>query len=57
MSLEKHARIVAFTEAISAQEVELLPDVLDTLESLSQRHRLLLVTKGDAAEQHTMHHG
>lgn len=48
---EKHARIVAFTESISAAEIELLPEVETTLASLAQRHRLLLVTKGDATEQ------
>ena len=48
---EKHARIVAFTEAIAAQEIELLPGVEETLRSLNERHRLIVVTKGDAAEQ------
>jgi putative hydrolase of the HAD superfamily len=48
---EKHARIVSFTEAIAAQEIELMPGVQDTLRELSNRHRLLLVTKGDASEQ------
>lgn len=48
---EKHARIVAFTEAIASQEIELLPDVKPTLEVLSARHRLVLVTKGDHEEQ------
>ena len=48
---EKHARIIAFTEAIAAAEIELLPAVYDTLRSLRERHRLIIVTKGDAAEQ------
>jgi len=48
---EKHARIVAFTEAIASQRIELLPDVEPTLKELSARHRLVLVTKGDPAEQ------
>lgn len=48
---EKHARIVAFAEAISSQEIELLPEVETTLRSLAKRHRLLLVTKGDELEQ------
>ena len=51
VSPEKHTRIVAFTESIASQQVELLPDVASTLEILAERHRLLLVTKGDAAEQ------
>ena len=48
---EKHGRIAAFTEAITAQEIELVPDVNSTLARLGQRHRLILVTKGDAEEQ------
>jgi putative hydrolase of the HAD superfamily len=48
---EKHNRIVSFTEAIASQEIELLPGVEETLRSLQQRHRLLLVTKGDTEEQ------
>ena len=51
ITTEKHARIVAFTEAISLQEIELLPGVADTLENLSQRHRCILVTKGNFEEQ------
>src|ERR1700733_2613282 len=43
---DRHARIVSFTEAIAANEIELLPGVEATLEELSQRHRLILVTKG-----------
>jgi putative hydrolase of the HAD superfamily len=48
---EKHARIVAFTEAISTQEIELLPGVVETLAELSRRHRCILVTKGNFDEQ------
>jgi putative hydrolase of the HAD superfamily len=48
---EKHARIVAFTEAIASQQIELMPDVGPTLSDLSARHRLVLVTKGDPGEQ------
>jgi putative hydrolase of the HAD superfamily len=48
---EKHARIVAFTEAIASQEIELLPEVEPTLRDLSARHRLVMVTKGDLTEQ------
>lgn len=36
---------------IRAQQVELLDGVLDTLCTLSQRHRLYLLTKGDHTEQ------
>jgi putative hydrolase of the HAD superfamily len=48
---EKHARIVAFTESISQHEIEVLPRVQDTLQELKQRHRLILVTKGNPEEQ------
>ncbi|QMV17482.1 HAD hydrolase-like protein [Granulicella sp. 5B5] len=48
---EKHTRIVAFTEAISSQEIELLAGVEDTLYDLGQRHTLILVTKGNHDEQ------
>ena len=48
---EKHARIVAFTESIANAEIELLPDVEPTLRTLAERHRLLLVTKGNPDEQ------
>jgi len=48
---EKHSRIVSFTEAIAAQEIELLPRVEETLAELSKRHRCILVTKGSFEEQ------
>ncbi len=48
---DKHQRIVAFTESIAAQEIELLPGVAETLTALKARHRLILVTKGSDAEQ------
>jgi len=48
---ERHARILSFTEAISSNEIELLADVPETLEELAQRHRLIMVTKGNEVEQ------
>ena len=48
---ERHARILSFTEAIASNEIELLPGVGETLEELSQRHRLIMVTKGNQIEQ------
>ena len=51
LSEERHGRIVAFTESINAGEMELLPKVESTLRQLAERHRLLLVTKGDRDEQ------
>lgn len=49
---ERHARIVSFTEAIASHEIELLSGVQETLRDLARRHRLILVTKGNADEQH-----
>jgi putative hydrolase of the HAD superfamily len=49
---EKHARIVSFAESIAGQDIELLPDVEETLRALAERHRLILVTKGNGEEQH-----
>ena len=48
---ERHDRIVSFTASIADHEIELLPGVARTLQELSSRHRLVLVTKGDVAEQ------
>jgi putative hydrolase of the HAD superfamily len=48
---EKHERILSFTEAIAAQEIELLSGVEETLRELAVRHRLILVTKGNLEEQ------
>ena len=48
---DKHQRIVSFVDSIGSQEIELLPAVAETLSELAKRHRLILVTKGDPAEQ------
>ena len=48
---EKHDRIVSFANSIAEQEIELLPQVDETLRNLAQRHRLILVTKGNTNEQ------
>ena len=48
---EKHARIVSFADSIAEQEIEVLSGVRETLLELQQRHRLILVTKGNADEQ------
>src|SRR6202012_5866169 len=52
---EKHARIVSFADSIAEHEIELLPRVQETLLELQQRHRLILVTKGNADEQKDKH--
>ncbi|MCL4811764.1 MAG: HAD hydrolase-like protein [Vicinamibacteraceae bacterium] len=36
---------------IREQDLELLPGVAETLEELSQRHRVILMTKGDVGDQ------
>ena len=51
MSEEKRERVIGFARTISEQEIELLPGVADTLEALTTRHRLILMTKGNHAEQ------
>ncbi|HEY6372020.1 MAG TPA: HAD family hydrolase [Candidatus Sulfotelmatobacter sp.] len=48
---EAHAQIHSFAHTISAHPVELLPEVPETLQYLSQRHDLILMTKGAIAEQ------
>jgi len=48
---EKHERIVSFAQSITDQEIELLPGVLETLPLLAERHRLILMTKGNREEQ------
>jgi putative hydrolase of the HAD superfamily len=48
---ESHAQIQSFANSISNHAIELLPEVPETLQHLSQRHRLILLTKGAIAEQ------
>ena len=48
---ENRGRILSFAQAIADQEIELLPGVRETLAELSTRHRLILMTKGNHAEQ------
>jgi len=48
---EKADRIRSFAQSIAEQEIELLPGVTDTLADLATRHRLILMTKGNQAEQ------
>jgi putative hydrolase of the HAD superfamily len=44
-------RVRSFARSIAEQEIELLPGVAETLADLATRHRLILMTKGDQAEQ------
>lgn len=48
---EKHERILSFAQSIADQEIELLGGVAETLPALASRHRLILMTKGNEAEQ------
>jgi putative hydrolase of the HAD superfamily len=48
---ENRERVAGFARSIAEQEIELLPDVAETLSELSTRHRLILMTKGNQAEQ------
>jgi len=48
---EKAGRILGFARTIQEQEIELLPGVEATLAELGMRHRLILMTKGNHAEQ------
>ena len=48
---ELHAQIHGFAHTIADRPLELLPEVPQTLQYLSTRHRLILVTKGAVAEQ------
>jgi putative hydrolase of the HAD superfamily len=51
MTNEKRQRIEGFARSIAEQEIELLPGVAETLAELATRHRLILMTKGNHAEQ------
>lgn len=51
MNDEKRQRVIGFAQSIAEQEIELLPGVEETLRDLATRHTLILMTKGDHAEQ------
>jgi putative hydrolase of the HAD superfamily len=48
---EKRQRVRSFAQMIAEQEIELLPGVAETLAELGSRHRLIMMTKGNHAEQ------
>ena len=48
---ELHAQINSFAHTIAGHPLEVLPEVPETLHYLSQRHHLMLMTKGAMAEQ------
>jgi putative hydrolase of the HAD superfamily len=56
ITAEKHLHIESFAQSIADHQIELLPNVAETLADLSTRHRLILVTKGDPIEQNDKLH-
>jgi putative hydrolase of the HAD superfamily len=48
---EKKQRVLSFARSIAEHEIELLPGVEETLAELTARHHLILMTKGNQAEQ------
>jgi putative hydrolase of the HAD superfamily len=48
---ELHERIHSFAHQIADHPIEILPGVPETLQYLSERHHLILMTKGNPAEQ------
>ncbi|ONI77978.1 hydrolase [Actinosynnema sp. ALI-1.44] len=48
---EEHATIDQLAAALVNYEIELMPDVPETLDKLGERHELLMLTKGNAEEQ------
>jgi putative hydrolase of the HAD superfamily len=51
VTTELQAQVRSFANCIENHAIEFLPEVPETLDYLRQRHRLILVTKGGAAEQ------
>jgi len=51
ISEENRQRVIGFARSIAEQEIELLPQVEETLRDLASRDRIILMTKGDHAEQ------
>ncbi len=51
VTAEQTQKILSFSRTIAEQEIELLPGVAQTLAELATRHRLILMTKGNRAEQ------
>jgi putative hydrolase of the HAD superfamily len=48
---ELHAQINSFAHTIAEHPVEILPEVPETLQYLSEHHHLILMTKGAISEQ------
>ena len=48
---DKRERVRGFARTIADHQIELLPGVAETLADLASRHHLILMTKGNPAEQ------
>jgi putative hydrolase of the HAD superfamily len=48
---ELHERILSFSEHIVDHPIEILPGVTETLQYLSERHHVIMMTKGNSLEQ------
>jgi putative hydrolase of the HAD superfamily len=48
---ERHAQVNSFAHTVADHPVELLPEVPETLQYLSAKHHLILMTKGAIVEQ------
>jgi len=48
---ELHAQVRSIAQTIENHPIEFLPEVSETLAYLAQRHRLILLTKGEMLEQ------
>jgi putative hydrolase of the HAD superfamily len=48
---ESHAQVMSFAHSVSDHAIEFLPSVPETLQYLTERHQLILVTKGAQQEQ------
>ncbi len=51
VTAEKHERIRSFAHQIADHPIEILPGVPETLAYLSERHHLIMMTKGNLTEQ------
>jgi putative hydrolase of the HAD superfamily len=51
VTAEHHALLESFAAIIAGHDIELLIGVAESLPELAQRHRLILMTKGNQAEQ------
>ncbi len=48
---QNRQKVVSLAQTVSSQEIELLPAVAESLAELACRHKLILMTKGNQAEQ------